>query len=269
MIVDCFSFFNEFDILELRLNELSEIVDVFVLCEATLTFSGKPKPLYFNDHDKERFKPFLDRIKHVIIDVGEPFETDEFAVADQYEREQRQFGVDKMMELDPDVVILSDCDEIPRVEVVKQALLDNEWSKASLSMPLFYYWMNCLYMKMTRSGRRWAAKPWNRAKLVRPKRLVKKHFNWRHTRYRGTDITYKNSGWHFSHLGDILPKIEASAHVEFNRPPFNAQENIDAKINALEDVYDRDCKYKIIKDLSFLPQYVLDNKERFSKYIKE
>ena len=266
MIVDHFSFFNEFDILELRMNELSDIVDVFVLCEATLTFSGKPKPLYFNEN-KEQYKDYP--IHHIIIDAGEPIETDEFAVATMIERRQRQIGVDKMMELDPDVVILSDCDEIPRAEVVKQALLDDKWSKASLSMPLFYYWMNCIYMKMTRSGRRWAAKPWNRAKLVRPNRLSKKIFNWRFTRYRGTDVTYKNAGWHFSHLGDILPKIEASAHVEFNRPPFNTQENIDAKINALEDVYDRDCKYKIIKDLSFLPQYVLDNKERFSKYIKE
>ena len=42
MIVDCFPFFNELDLLELRLNELKDVVDVFVLSEATLTFTGKP-----------------------------------------------------------------------------------------------------------------------------------------------------------------------------------------------------------------------------------
>jgi beta-1,4-mannosyl-glycoprotein beta-1,4-N-acetylglucosaminyltransferase len=263
MIVDCFSFFNEFDVLDIRLNELKDVVDVFVLVEATLTFSGKSKPLYYNESDTERYKDFP--ICSLIVDAGDPVETNDFNVATRIERRQRQMGVDAMMDrFNPDVVILSDCDEIPKVEVVKQALKDDKWNRASLSMPLYYYWMNCLYMKQSKSGK-WMGKPWSRPKLVRPKGSL----NWRGTRYGNWDVRYKNAGWHFSHLGDILPKIQASAHVEYNKPPFNVQANIDAKINALEDVYDRKCKYKIIEDLSFLPQYVLDNKERFSEYIYE
>ena len=46
MIYDCFSFFNELDLLEIRLNTLDKVVDKFILAESTLTHTGNPKPLY-------------------------------------------------------------------------------------------------------------------------------------------------------------------------------------------------------------------------------
>lgn len=46
MIYDCFSFFNELDLLEIRLNVLKDVVDRFVLVEAGETHAGKPKPFY-------------------------------------------------------------------------------------------------------------------------------------------------------------------------------------------------------------------------------
>lgn len=54
MIIDCFTFFNELDVLEIRLRELDGVVDRFVLVEATLTHQGKPKPLLYAEN-KERF----------------------------------------------------------------------------------------------------------------------------------------------------------------------------------------------------------------------
>ena len=60
MIYDCFTFFNEFDLLEIRLNELDSVVDKFVLVEATKTFSGLDKPLYFNEN-KNKFNKFEGR----------------------------------------------------------------------------------------------------------------------------------------------------------------------------------------------------------------
>ena len=70
MIFDCFTFFNELDILEIRLNEMAPMVDRFVLVEARKTFQGADKPLYF-DQNKARFTPFLDKIEHVIVDFPE------------------------------------------------------------------------------------------------------------------------------------------------------------------------------------------------------
>ncbi|HZX73462.1 MAG TPA: hypothetical protein VFE57_03515, partial [Cyclobacteriaceae bacterium] len=67
MVVDCFTFFNELDLLEIRLNILNETVDRFVLVEATRTFQNNPKPLYFNEN-KKRFEAFLPKITHIIVD---------------------------------------------------------------------------------------------------------------------------------------------------------------------------------------------------------
>lgn len=67
MVYDCFVFFNELELLELRLEELSDVVDRFVLVEGTKTFRGKKKPLYFEDN-KERYSKFLNRIIHIRVD---------------------------------------------------------------------------------------------------------------------------------------------------------------------------------------------------------
>ena len=67
MIYDCFMFFNELDVLEIRLNELYHAVDKFILVEATKTHAGKDKTLFFNEN-KQKFSKFLDKIQHIIID---------------------------------------------------------------------------------------------------------------------------------------------------------------------------------------------------------
>ena len=67
MIVDCFTFFNELDLLELRLEELHESVDYFVLVEASKTQSLLDKPLYFEEN-KLRYSKFLDKIIHVKVE---------------------------------------------------------------------------------------------------------------------------------------------------------------------------------------------------------
>lgn len=66
MVYDCFPFFNELDLLELRLRELSPVVDKFVLVEATRTFQKKEKPLVFEEN-KNRFSSFLDKIEHIVV----------------------------------------------------------------------------------------------------------------------------------------------------------------------------------------------------------
>ena len=61
MIVDSFIFFNEFDILEGRLEYLYDHVDYFVIVESNLTFSGNTKPLYFMNN-MSRYKKYLDKV---------------------------------------------------------------------------------------------------------------------------------------------------------------------------------------------------------------
>ena len=57
MVYDCFQFFNELDILKLRMHVLNDVVDKFVISEATVTFSCEKKPLYFQEN-REMFQEF-------------------------------------------------------------------------------------------------------------------------------------------------------------------------------------------------------------------
>ena len=67
MVYDCVPFFNELDILKLRLHILDPIVDRFVIEEATVTFSGEPKELCF-EKNKEAFREFLPKIEYIVVD---------------------------------------------------------------------------------------------------------------------------------------------------------------------------------------------------------
>ena len=66
-VFDTFLFFNELDLLELRLNTLDAVVDYFVITEAKVTFSGKPKPLFYHEN-RNRFKKFENKIIYNLIE---------------------------------------------------------------------------------------------------------------------------------------------------------------------------------------------------------
>jgi len=135
MIIDCFLFFDELDLLEVRLHELQDVVDVFVLTESPITFTGIEKPLFFQEN-KDRFKGF--EIVHAVCN--------DLAVCLPMEREriQKQYNLDAAFNiLSPgDIIMQGDCDEIPKASVIKEAIKD-DWKTARLSMTLFYYWLNC------------------------------------------------------------------------------------------------------------------------------
>ena len=65
-VIDVFPFFNEIDILEIRLNILEPFVDYFVISESTKAFQGQDKPLYYNEN-KEKFSKFNHKIIHNIV----------------------------------------------------------------------------------------------------------------------------------------------------------------------------------------------------------
>lgn len=114
-IFDIFPFFNELDLLEIRLNELAGVVDRFVIAEARQTYAGSPKPLYFADN-RARFSAFSDRITHVVVD-------DPPADARQgwkFQDHQRDALLRGLQDAAPgDLVLLSDVDEIVSAEKLR------------------------------------------------------------------------------------------------------------------------------------------------------
>jgi len=274
MIYDCFTFFNELDLLEIRLNILNDTVDKFVLVEATKTHSGKNKPLYF-EQNKERFKKFCDKIIHIVVDDYPEYET-----SWTYENYQRNCITRGLINCkDNDIILISDLDEIPNPQIVtKYAKTDGI---KLLEQNMYYYFVNCI----------------NVDSLIWPlgtKILSYKDFlhsldniEIKYNDYliqklnEGTTPTkirmyldvkhIKNAGWHFSYCGGveaIAYKIKSFSHQEFNSTEYTDLSEIEKRIKNGEDIFGRkEFKYEIVKLDSSFPKYILDNKEKYSHLI--
>lgn len=131
-VFDSFIFFNELDLLQIRLSVLAPHVDRFVLVEATHSFQGQTKPLYF-EKNRQRFAPFLDKIEHVVVDnfpdAASPWDREHF------QRDAILRGLASCA--DDDLVIISDADEIPRPQAIPRDL--DAGVIALLKQRLFYY----------------------------------------------------------------------------------------------------------------------------------
>ena len=124
MVYDCFQFFNELDILLLRMHILNDVVDKFVISESTVTFSGDPKPLFYEEN-KDMFKEFEGKIIHNVV-YDTPMDCDAFT-RDHHQKCAVGRGIAGCK--DDDIIIFSDVDEIPNVETLKKILPDIEPGK--------------------------------------------------------------------------------------------------------------------------------------------
>ncbi|MBV1702162.1 MAG: hypothetical protein KGQ46_10120 [Hyphomicrobiales bacterium] len=137
---DCFTFFNELDLLELRLRELDACVDQFVLVESTLTFTGTVKPLHFKENI-ERFSPWIHKITHIVVDSFPAAATTSRA-REHHQRDAIMRGLEQARP--DDFVILSDVDEIPRPDKLRAALADPRSAKAITTFESegYFYYLN-------------------------------------------------------------------------------------------------------------------------------
>jgi beta-1,4-mannosyl-glycoprotein beta-1,4-N-acetylglucosaminyltransferase len=133
---DCFTFFNEVLLLEVRLRELEDVVDHFVLVESPLTHQGQEKPLTFHE-ERARYSRWSDRIIHVVAELPQTADS-----AWVRETGQRASILDGLADAKAnDIVIVSDLDEVPRASVVHQ--LDTTLDAPStLDLGLYLYKFN-------------------------------------------------------------------------------------------------------------------------------
>ena len=139
-IYDCFPFFMELDLLELRLRHLSPLVHRFVIAESTWDFAGNPKPLYFEENH-ERFADFVDRIEHVVV-RDQPANAAERWALQRYQRDQLVRGLGGA---EPDdIIMISDLDELPRRSSVETMVnvLSHRRAFATFAMDHHEYRLN-------------------------------------------------------------------------------------------------------------------------------
>jgi beta-1,4-mannosyl-glycoprotein beta-1,4-N-acetylglucosaminyltransferase len=120
MIYDCLLFFNEIDLLKIRIEELKNDVDKFIIVESNKSFSGERKPLYFKDFEHE-FREYKDKIiYHLVEDMPEIKENNRWPL-EAHQRNSIAKAFKKCNCKDDDTILISDADEIPKASKVKEA----------------------------------------------------------------------------------------------------------------------------------------------------
>jgi len=258
-IYDCFTFFNEFDLLELRLRELYDHVDYFVLVEANRTFQNNDKELFFWKN-KDQFTPWLDKIIHVpIFDM--PDDTDTWG----RERHQRDAILNGLYEADPeDIVMIGDVDEIPRIETVAQ-LRTSTQSIWGFRMPLFNFKFN--YMMHTQDYYTVWSGAIRLGLLNSPEdfRRMRHVLNQCPLNFWDDNVQIiEHAGWHFTYLGSedfARDKIRSFAHDETNRPEILDQLDIADSIQRGVGIIrtNQDYRFTPVAIDDYMPKTLINN----------
>ncbi len=295
-IFDCFMYFDEDLILDVRLNYLNKFVDQFVIVESVYSHNGEKRKPQF---DIKKFKKFEDKITYLLIDHQEK---DFFSIKDtdtlnkiagkkimnalKRENYQRNFLINGLIEAtDEDWIIISDLDEIPNLEM--NNLKECENKIVFFKQIMIYYKLNLYLAEFPWIG----SKACKKSALRSPqwlRNIKDRNYPWwrldtffSKTKYSNINI-FENGGWHFSYIKNpegIERKLKSYLHhAEYEMNPIDKDKisklieekkaiynlKVDSRLNKFDD------GNKLTKlDLSLLPQYVKDNISMFSDWIEK
>ena len=264
-IYDCFQYFNEDYMVDLRLNILNKHVDYFVVSESTRTHQGESKKLNFNINNFPKFK---DKIKYIVSeynsDIGFKKHIGGESIIEQHQRNSLAEGI-KDAHSD-DLIILSDTDEIPDLTKINQIRKKSKFT--AFSQMMFMYKLNLQNLDESN---------WIGSKITKKKNIstmqslrnlkFKKYPFWRIDK---SNLQTIQGGWHFSFLQtpqDIKKKIKSYSHGEFNTSDILHEGKIEERISQERDIFNRSIKLKKIEIDSRFPSFVLKNKNKFSDWI--
>ena len=293
-IYDCFMYFDEHVILDLRLNILNPFIDYFVIVESTFNHKGEKRKLKF---DINKYKKFENKIIYLIFDkepsgIEKVFDTDNegevsrklILNAASRENGQRNFiskGLERANE--KDLIIISDVDEIPNLEKINWNTFKDQI--VLFKQDMFYYKLNLRLPDLIWSG----SKACRKKKLKSPQWLRnvkdKKYSFFRldtlFSEKKYINIKFiNNGGWHFSNIktaAEIEYKLKSYLHHrEFDLNPISESE-IEDIIKNKQAIYDLNVDKKINKigsgnklvehPLNKLPSYILENIDKYKDWI--
>ena len=294
-IYDCFMFFDEEMLLDLRLNVMDKYINKFVITEATYMHSGKPKKLVF---DINKFSKFKNKIIYHVVDnmplnIEPIYDNDSYSVRaeklinnsvkrENYQREMAQKFLD---DLEPDdIILINDVDEIPNLKNLDLEKINKEL--IIFKQKSYSYKFNLLYEKLCWYGSR-ACKKRN---FVSPQWLRntkhKKYPFWRldtiFSRKKYSNIHYvEDGGWHFTNIKtpeEIEKKyLNFLHHQDFEYSGLKLKD-VKEMVSKKKILYDhsadqRDFKWKgstTLKktDLSEMPEYLSKNYKKYVNWLE-
>ena len=294
-IYDCFMYFDEDNVLDLRFNYLDKFVDNFVIVESKFTHRGDKRELLF---DINKYSKFKKKINYLVVD-HEPNglqtinqKDDKGILSGKYilnaakrENYQRNYIYKGLEMAEPnDLIMISDLDEIPKLENVN---FKNIKSKLIFfQQKMFYYKFNLCSPSIVWIG----SKACKKKNLISPQWLRnikdKSYPFWRFdvlfSKNKYSNIEFINDGgWHFSYLKtpkDIEKKLKSYLHHwEYENNPIGINKIVDM-INSKKTIYDlkadmRSTKFNkgqdLIKiDIDQLPKYLITNKKKYKAWLE-
>lgn len=262
MIVDGFTFFNELDVLDIRLEELYPVVDRFILVESNLTFRGHVKPFWFEEN-KDRYEQYLDKVVHVKLTDTNMYSRDKRVAPWQREKFQRNSIMNGLLDnaVSPDdVIFISDVDEIIRRESVHEVAKLTRHSSVSIGMEMYYYALNV-----------YDGNAWGGAKAIALRDMIGQGLTPETVRHSDPKQSVTNAGWHFSYLGDahhVKNKIQSFSHWELDTPDVTDIDKMNERMLRGEDIWGHGKSYQIVDVDETWPHAVRNNMLYYSRYIK-
>ena len=288
-IFDCFMYFDEDMLLDLRLNILDKFIDNFVIVESIFNHKGEKRDLKF---DPNNFKNFKDRIIYIVYDQI-PLEIEMIKSSDSEseknrklimnavfrENGQRNYISNGIKNADSeDIILISDLDEIPNLENLNFNNLDQK---------IYLFQQDMLYYKFNLKlpNYIWTGTKGCKKKFLKSPQWLRNIKDRKYPFYR-IDAFFsekkfincnliKNGGWHFTNIKtaiEIKHKLQSYLHhIEFDKKPLS-EEKINEMIENKIAIYDLKADSKQNKfGGNKLVNYSLENlptflKENINKY---
>jgi len=265
-IYDCFIFYNEFELLDLRIAEMYDHVDYMVLVEGNTTFQNEPKDFNF----ARRAKDYEHLNKLIYIGIEDmPMSPDPWD-NERYQRDSIMLGIEDAA--DDDLIIISDIDEILRPTTLHE-LRKNQADIYGFRMPLFNFKFN--YMLSTQDKYAiWSGavkkKFLNSPEDFRRQRHSLNSLGWQYN--NGTIQIIEHAGWHFTYLGNesfAKNKIQSFSHSDDNRPEILNQINIDKSIKQGRGIIQHNSDYLFcpVAVDDYLPDSIVKNQIKYKDFL--
>ena len=293
-IFDCFMYFDEEILLDLRMNILDKYVDYFVVVESIFTHKGDERKLHFN---LKRFKKFENKIIYLVYDKKpkdikeilkndiEPDISNKFIInALLRENGQRNFIINGLKDADDDdYVLVSDVDEIPNLEEVNFSKINQKI--LLFRQDMFYYKFNLNLPNFSWTGTKGCKKrdlispQWLRNIKDRKYNFFRFDTLFSKTKYMNIKII-NNGGWHFTNLKnakEIEYKLKSYLHHrEFDVNPISSEE-IKRIMNDKIAIYDLSLDKTTQKighgkklqkySLEKLPKFLQNNIDKYQEWM--
>ncbi len=294
-IYDCFMFYDEDLVIDLRLNILNKYVDEFIIVESKFTHSGEERKLLF---DINKYTKFKNKINYIILE-NEPEDLEIINDNDTEDRKNSKYimnalkrenyqrnGITKgLTKVDPnDLILISDVDEIPNLSNLDLNKVNNEI--ILFKQNFYYYKLNLKLENMP-----WLGTKGCKYKILKSPQWLRNIKDKQYPLWRidilFSDKKYSNikfieeGGWHFSNMktpAEIEKKMRTYLHHrEYDIKPLG-KKKIEEIMKSKKSIYNLKIDMKNEKidgtqnlkttDISELPKFIKENQEKYSNWIE-